>query len=37
MRNGDFVEITSGLRAGDRIIISDSEELERVTSFKLDE
>jgi HlyD family secretion protein len=37
MRNGDFVEITSGLEAGDRIIISDSEELERVTSFKLDE
>jgi HlyD family secretion protein len=37
MRNGDFVEITSGLRAGDRIIISDSEELERVTSFKLEE
>ena len=37
MRNGDFVEITGGLRAGDRIIISDSEELERVTSFKLEE
>ncbi|CAH1001062.1 hypothetical protein LEM8419_02022 [Neolewinella maritima] len=37
MRNGDFVEVTSGLSAGDRIIISDSEELERVTAFKLDE
>ena len=37
MRNGDFVEITGGLRAGDRIIISDSDELERVTSFKLEE
>lgn len=37
MRNGDFVEITAGLRAGDRIIISDSEELERVTAFKLEE
>ncbi len=37
MRNGDFVEITSGLTAGDRIIISDSEELERVTAFKLEE
>ena len=37
MRNGDFVEITGGLAAGDRIIISDSEELERVTAFKLEE
>lgn len=37
MRNGDFVEITRGLTPGDRIIISDSEELERVTSFKLEE
>ena len=37
MRNGDFVEITGGLTAGDRIIISDSEELERVTAFKLEE
>ena len=37
MRNGDFVEITGGLRAGDRIIISASDELERVTSFKLEE
>ncbi|MBB4080878.1 HlyD family secretion protein [Lewinella aquimaris] len=37
MRNGDFVEITDGLRPGDRIIISASDELERVTSFKLEE
>ena len=37
MRNGDYVEITSGLQPGDRVIISDSEELERVTSFKLEE
>ena len=37
MRNGDFVEITGGLQAGERVIISDSEELERVTSFKLEE
>ncbi len=37
MRNGDFVEITSGLNAGERIIISDSEDLERVTAFKLEE
>ncbi|MCP9234321.1 efflux RND transporter periplasmic adaptor subunit [Lewinella sp. JB7] len=37
MRNGDFVEITDGLRPGERIIISATEELERVTSFKLEE
>jgi HlyD family secretion protein len=37
IRNGDFVEILGGLDAGDRIIISDTEELERVSSFKLTE
>ena len=37
IRNGDFVEITSGLKSGDKIIISDTEELERVSSFKLAE
>ncbi len=37
LRNGDFVEITEGLRAGDRIIISDTEELERVSAFTLKE
>ncbi|OAV42673.1 efflux RND transporter periplasmic adaptor subunit [Lewinella sp. 4G2] len=37
MRNGDFVEITSGLRVGDRIIISDTEELERVSAFTINE
>ncbi|WP_273447144.1 efflux RND transporter periplasmic adaptor subunit [Neolewinella agarilytica] len=37
IRNGDFVEILGGLEAGDRIIISDTEELERVSSFKLTE
>lgn len=34
-RNGDFVEIVSGLKAGDRIIISDTEEYEQMTSFQL--
>lgn len=34
-RNGDFVEITSGLEAGDRIIISDAEEYERLTTLQL--
>lgn len=37
IRNGDFVEILGGLDSGDRIIISDTEELERVSSFKLTE
>lgn len=37
IRNGDYVEITSGLRPGERIVISDSEELERVSSFKISE
>ena len=36
-RNGDFVQITGGLQAGDRIIISDPEALENVTSFKVNE
>ena len=37
MRNGDYVEITDGLRPGDRIVISDPDNLENVTSFKLNE
>ena len=37
MRNGDYVQITGGLQAGDRIIISDPESLENVSSFKLEE
>ena len=37
VRNGDFVEITGGLQRGDRIIISDPEALENVTTFKLAE
>ncbi|WP_116126321.1 efflux RND transporter periplasmic adaptor subunit [Lewinella sp. IMCC34183] len=37
LRNGDFVEVTGGLEAGDRIIISDAKSLENVTSFKLEE
>jgi HlyD family secretion protein len=37
LRNGDFVEITSGLIAGDRIVISDMEDFERMNSFQLKE
>ncbi|WP_116107320.1 efflux RND transporter periplasmic adaptor subunit [Lewinella sp. IMCC34191] len=37
LRNGDYVQITDGLQAGDRIIISDQKSLENVTSFKLEE
>ncbi len=37
LRNGDFVEVTDGLQAGDRIVISDTEELERVSRFKITE
>ncbi|MEM6769186.1 MAG: HlyD family efflux transporter periplasmic adaptor subunit [Bacteroidota bacterium] len=36
-RNGDFVEIVGGLKAGDRIIISDTEEYEQMTSIQLKE
>ncbi|TXF90541.1 efflux RND transporter periplasmic adaptor subunit [Neolewinella aurantiaca] len=35
LRNGDFVEIESGLKAGDKIVISDTEEYERMSSFQL--
>lgn len=34
-RNGDFVEITSGLEKGDRIIISDTEEYDRLERLQL--
>ena len=37
IRNGDFVEIVSGLRAGDKIIISDTEEFERMSTLQLTE
>ncbi|MBC6996265.1 efflux RND transporter periplasmic adaptor subunit [Neolewinella lacunae] len=37
LRNGDFVEITGGLEPGDRIIISATEDLERVSAFKINE
>lgn len=37
MRNGDFVEITSGLQAGDKIVISDTEEYERLSTLQLSE
>ena len=37
MRNGDFVEITSGLKAGDKIVISDTEEYERMSTLQLSE
>lgn len=35
IRNGDFVEIEGGLKAGDKIVISDTEEYERMSSFQL--
>jgi len=37
IRNGDFVEIEDGLRAGDRIVISDTEEYERLSSLQIKE
>ncbi|MTB53654.1 efflux RND transporter periplasmic adaptor subunit [Lewinella sp. W8] len=37
LRNGDFVEIVDGLKAGDRIIISDTEEYETMNRFSLKE
>ena len=35
VRNGDYVEIESGLRPGDRIVISDTEEYENLSSLQL--
>jgi HlyD family secretion protein len=35
LRNGDFVEIISGLQAGDRIVISDTEEYDRLTALQI--
>ncbi|MEM9928389.1 MAG: HlyD family efflux transporter periplasmic adaptor subunit [Bacteroidota bacterium] len=37
LRNGDFVEITSGLRPGDKIVISDTEDYERMSRLQLTE
>ena len=36
-RNGDFIEIISGLQEGDRIIISDTEEFEQLSEIQLSE
>lgn len=36
MRNGDWIELTSGVAAGDRIIISDTKDYEHLSSFKLE-
>lgn len=35
IRNGDFVEIEGGLKAGDKIVISDTEEYERMSKLQL--
>lgn len=35
LRNGDYVEIEGGLKAGDKIVISDTEEYERMSSLQL--
>lgn len=37
LRNGDFVEIISGLQAGDRIVISDTEEYDRLSTLQIKE
>ena len=37
LRNGDFVEIVGGLRPGDKIIISDTEEFDRMSTLQLTE
>ncbi len=36
MRNGDWVEITSGLQAGERVIISDTKDYEHLEEFVLE-
>lgn len=36
MRNGDWIEINSGVAPGDRIIISDTKDYEHLSSFKLE-
>ncbi|MEL6274666.1 MAG: HlyD family efflux transporter periplasmic adaptor subunit [Bacteroidota bacterium] len=35
LRSSDFIEITSGLEAGDRIIISDTRDYENINRFSL--
>jgi HlyD family secretion protein len=35
LRNGDYVEIEGGLKAGDKIVISDTEEYERLSRLQL--
>ncbi|MEO0733380.1 MAG: efflux RND transporter periplasmic adaptor subunit, partial [Bacteroidota bacterium] len=37
IRNGDYVEITNGLREGDRVVISDTEEYERLSALQLND
>jgi len=34
-RNGDFIEIEGGLKVGDKIVISDTEEYEQMSSLQL--
>ncbi len=36
MRNGEYIEITSGVRAGDRVIVSDTQDFEHLSSFTLE-
>jgi HlyD family secretion protein len=36
-RNGDYVEIVSGLKAGDKIIISDTEEYDQLSTLQLNQ
>lgn len=37
IRNGDYVEILSGLQTGDKIVISDTEEYDRMSALQLKE
>ncbi|MFT7121037.1 MAG: HlyD family secretion protein [Neolewinella sp.] len=36
-RNGDYVEIVSGLKAGDKIIISDTKEYDQLSTLQLNQ
>jgi len=35
LRNGDYVELEGGVKAGDKIVISDTEEYERLSRLQL--
>lgn len=37
MRNSDWIEITSGIQPGDRLIISDTKDYEHLSSFSIEQ